>query len=167
MKVLVAEDDRQMCDIYRIALRAKGHDVTTTFDGRECVKIYKEEFAKTDGSVSEPFDAVVLDYRMPDVDGLEAAKEILRTNKKQRIIFASAYVKETLLDSVTHLEQIVELIQKPFEPKVLVDVIEDISATKELGEINKMVAEMDHNSPQDDQINQLLAVLKRIQKSGF
>jgi hypothetical protein len=41
MKVLVAEGDRQMCDIYRIALRA-GHDVTITFDGRECVKIYKE-----------------------------------------------------------------------------------------------------------------------------
>lgn len=125
------------------------------------------EFAKTDGSGDGPFDAIVLDYRMPDVDGLEAAKEILRINKKQRIIFASAYVKETLRDSVTHLEQIVELIQKPFEPKVLVDIIEDISATKELGEINKMVAEMDHNSPQDAQINYLIAVLKRIQKVGF
>lgn len=141
----------------------KGYDVTITFDRRECVKIYKEEFAITDGSLSAPFDAVAPDYLMPDVDGLEAAKEILRTNKKQRIIFASAYIKERLQDSVTHLEQIVELIQKPFEPKVFVDVVEDISATKELGEINKLLAEMDHNSPQDDQITKLLAVLNRIQ----
>lgn len=167
MKVLVAEDDRQMCDIYRIALRARGHDVTITFDGRECIRIYKEEFAKTDGSGDGPFDAVVLDYRMPDVDGLEAAKEILLINKEQRIIFASAYVKETLRDSVTQLEQIVELIQKPFEPMVLVDVIEDLSATKELGEINKMVADIDHDSPQDAQINHLLEILKRIQKVGL
>ena len=41
-----------------------------------------------------PFDAVILDYRMPRKDGLEVAKEILELNPRQRIIFASAYVKK-------------------------------------------------------------------------
>jgi CheY-like chemotaxis protein len=43
-----------------------------------------------------PFDAVVLDYRMPKKDGLEVAKEILKMYPEQRIIFASAYIKESL-----------------------------------------------------------------------
>ena len=40
---------------------------------------------------------------------MEVAKEILAINPHQRIIFASAYVWETLIDSVKELKQIVEL----------------------------------------------------------
>ena len=168
MKVLVAEDDKEMRDIYRIALQARGHEVTLTYDGLACVSAYKDALKKLGDQKDElPFEAIVLDYRMPIIDGLEAAKEILRINKKQRIIFASAYVKETLMDSVKHLEQIVELIQKPFEPKILVDLIEDISTTKKLEEINRMVSAMKHDSPEDFQIEQLLEVLKKIQKIGL
>jgi hypothetical protein len=51
---------------------------------------------------------------------MEVAKEILTVNPHQRIIFVSAYVKETLEESVKQLRQAVELMQKPFEPDVLV-----------------------------------------------
>jgi DNA-binding NtrC family response regulator len=104
---------------------------------------------------------------MPELDGLETAKEILKTNKKQRLIFASAYADETLRDSVKHLEQVLEIIQKPFEPKVLVELVQDISTTKELEEINKIVAAMNHSEPTDAQIGQLMDILKRIQKIGL
>jgi DNA-binding NtrC family response regulator len=161
--VLIAEDDNSMSELCRIAFEARGHTVTVTHDGLECVKAYKEALKEN----PEPFGAVILDYRMPRVDGLEAAKEILKMNKGQRIIFASAYVKETLLESVTHLEQIVELIQKPFEPKILVNLVEDISTTKELEEINKLAAGMDPGKPDSAQINELLEMLKKIQKVGF
>jgi CheY-like chemotaxis protein len=59
------------------------------------------------------------------MDGLEMAKEILKMYPEQRIIFASAYIKESLEDCVKELDKIVELMQKPFEPEVLVDTIED------------------------------------------
>lgn len=166
MKVLIAEDDKVMCDVYRIALLTNGHIVTITYDGRECIQVYKDAVKKSPSN-ELPFDVVVLDYRMPDIDGLEAAREILKINKTQRIIFASSYVKETLIDSVKHLEQIVELIQKPFEPKALVELVEDTSATKHLEEINKMVANIDPASPNNEQIDQLLEILKKIQKVGF
>jgi CheY-like chemotaxis protein len=165
MKVLIAEDDRSMCELYKIALESRGHHVAISYDGRECVEKYKQ--ALNDGKQKDLFDVVVLDYRMPKIDGLEAAKEILRLNKNQRIIFASAYVKETLMDSVKHLEQVVELIQKPFEPKILADLVEDTSTTKELKEINKLVANLDANQPTEQQISELLDLLKRIQKVDF
>jgi CheY-like chemotaxis protein len=50
---------------------------------------------------------------MPGMNSMNVAKEILAVNPHQRIIFASAYVKETLQESVKQLKQIVELMQKP------------------------------------------------------
>ncbi len=164
VKVLVAEDDESVCGMYRAALEAKGHHVTITHDGQECVDAYKQAAKK---SAHAPFDVVVLDYRMPKIDGLEAAKEILKASKNQRIIFASAYVKETLMDSVKDLGQVVELIQKPFEPKALVDLVEDTSTTKELKEINRLVSKLDTDNPEDPQIKELLDLLKKMQKSGL
>ena len=113
------------------------------------------------------FDAVVLDYRMPKKDGLEVAKEILVLNPSQRIIFASAYVKETLRESVKELRQIVELMQKPFLPEALVDVIEDTEAYPELkklfANVSKM-SEIDFENPTPDQIKNIFEGLKKIQK---
>ena len=169
LKVLVAEDDSDMAKMYRIALEARRHNVRITSDGEECVRVYKEEFEKSGKKLSkyEPFDVVVLDYRMPKMDGLEAAKKILGMNKVQRLIFASAYVKETLRDSVRELDQVVELIQKPFEPKILVELVENTGIVKELEEINRMLADMNHAKSDDEQISELLDVLRKIQKVGF
>ncbi len=118
-------------------------------------------------SSSPPFDAVVLDYRMPKKDGLEVAKEILALNPSQRIIFASAFVKETLRESVRELRQVVELMQKPFLPEALVDVVEDTEAYPELKKlfvnVSKM-SEIDFENPTPDQIREIFEGLKRIQK---
>jgi CheY-like chemotaxis protein len=116
---------------------------------------------------SPPYDAVVLDYRMPKKDGLQVAKEILAANPSQRIIFASAYVKETLRESVKELRQVVELMQKPFLPEALVDVVEDIEAYPELKKLFvnvRKMTESDFENPSPDQIKDILEGLKKIQK---
>jgi len=106
---------------------------------------------------------------MPVVDGLEAAKEIMRLNPQQRIIFVSAYVKETLMDSVRELNQVTELVQKPFEPDLLVDMIEDTSTVSRLGELNQLVSQISiksGGSPDGSQFEILMQLLKKIQKTG-
>jgi CheY-like chemotaxis protein len=114
-----------------------------------------------------PFDAVILDYKMPRKDGLEVAKHILAANPAQRIIFASAYVKETLRESVRELRQVIELVQKPFLPQVLVDIVEDSEAYPELKKlfvnVSKMT-EIDFENPTPDQIRGIFEGLKKIQR---
>ena len=44
VKVLIGEDEEYSAEIYRISLRAKGHDVIITNDGEKCVKVFKHEF---------------------------------------------------------------------------------------------------------------------------
>jgi CheY-like chemotaxis protein len=174
LQILIADDDADAAELYRASLEARDHIVTITYDGQECVNSYRNavdrlERAGKHSSNTEPFDAVILDYKMPRIDGLEAAKEILRINPDQRIIFASAFVKETLLDSVKELNQVMELVQKPFEPDVLVDIIEDTSMISRLGDLNSLVIDItkkNEDAPDGSQIDMLLQMLRKIQKSG-
>jgi CheY-like chemotaxis protein len=75
---------------------------------------------------------------MPRINGMEVAKEILAVNPHQRIIFASAYAKETLEESVKQMKQIVQLVQKPFGVKTLIDIIEDKDVYSELQRLSQV-----------------------------
>jgi CheY-like chemotaxis protein len=119
-------------------------------------------------SEHQPYEAVILDYKIPNIDGLQLASEMLKLNPRQRIIFSSAYARDTLADAARKLNQVVELIQKPFEPEVLVDVIEDKSMVKKLGELTARARSIttDDAKASENEINSLLDRLKNIQKEG-
>jgi len=112
-------------------------------------------------------DVVVLDYRMPKKDGMEVAKEIFDLNPNQRIIFASAYVRDTLEESVKQLNRVVELLQKPFTPDTLIDTIEDREAYEGLKKLIADVKQMSNVKSNDfthEQIGSLFDSLRKIQK---
>jgi CheY-like chemotaxis protein len=192
MRILIAEDESDISHTYRVALESRNHDVNIANDGISCLRIYREELDnrkqtssdkskkynnKAQSSATSPFDAVVLDYKMPGKDGMEVAKEILAINPDQRIIFASAYVKETLEHSVKQLKRVVELLQKPFEMKAFIDTIEDKQVYEELKKMMINIRAIDHNyspsSEQDssdstasrEQMRDLFECLRKIQKN--
>ncbi len=161
MKILIAEDEQDILLQYKLALEDKDHHVVTTANGEECPNVYMKELQKQ----AMPFDAVVLDHRMPKMDGMEVAKRILAANPRQRIIFASAYVNETLVDSVKQLKQIVELLQKPFELDTLVDLLEDKGIYEQLAQLNVKIKEIKNLNPTHDQVRDLLEGLNRLHMS--
>src|SRR5712691_800323 len=117
MKILIAEDDRDIALVYRVALKDRNHHPTLTDNGGDCLTIYRQElknFVSRMGSIDNNkqhmFDTVILDYGMPGINGIEVAREIIKINPKQRIIIASAYPRETLLDSMKELGHLVELV---------------------------------------------------------
>ena len=180
MKILVAEDEPNIATLYKVSLEASGHQVQLTDNGEDCVKAYhiamrhqkrtrvsrsREVNATSSYDISLPFDVVVLDYRMPKKDGLEVAKEILDVCPNQRIIFASAYVLETLKESVKNLRQVVELLQKPFEIDNLVDAIEDKGVFEELSKLNVKIKELKDLDVTHAQLVDLLAGVKKLQNA--
>ena len=169
MRILIAEDDKDTALLFKMALEKRGHIVTTTQNGEDCLKLYHEESQnirlRTDLSERlQPFDTVVLDYKMPRINGMDVAKEILAVNPHQRIIFASAYVKETLVDSIKELNQVVELMQKPFGEDALIDTIEDKGIYSELQKLNVNVNDIKAANLRHEQIREILDILKNIQK---
>jgi CheY-like chemotaxis protein len=168
MKILIAEDEYDIALLYKMALEKRNHKVTITENGEDCLKIYHEESQRTRFDVTNKqmvaFDAIILDYKMPKIDGMEVAKEILSVNPHQRIIFASAYVKETLLDSIKKLNRVVELMQKPFGVNTLLDTIEDKEAYSELHSLNIDVDVIKAINPTHEQITDLLERLRKVQR---
>jgi CheY-like chemotaxis protein len=169
MEILIAEDDIDTASSYKRALEARNHKVVIIDNGEECLKTYHEKLEdikyNTDATEHvQPFDAVILDYKMPKINGMEVAKEILAINPHQRIIFASAYVKETLIDSIQQLNQIVELMQKPFGPNALIDTVEDKEIYDELKQFNVNVDFVKAANFRHEQLRGILEVLRRLQK---
>jgi CheY-like chemotaxis protein len=163
MKLLIAEDEQDTALVYKLALQDRGHQVTITNNGQYCLDVYHKELQHdTDPSKHvQPFDAVVLDYKMPEINGMEVAKEILAINPHQRIIVASAYVKETLIDSIQQLNQIVEPLQKPFSRDTLIDTIEDKEIYSQLQKFNVKTDLVKAANLRHEQLRDILEVLKK------
>lgn len=173
MNILVAEDERDVALLYKKALEVRNHKVTVTSNGEDCLKTYHDVFQEITSSgmcimkhFQLPFDVVLLDYKMPQINGLEVAKEILAVNSHQRIIFASAYVKETLENIIKQLKHVVELIQKPFTIMKLIDTIEDKEVYDELHKLNVDIEVVRALVPTHEQITDLLRRLRKIQKKA-
>ena len=170
MRILIAEDDEDIARSYTDLFKGRGHSVIITRNGKECVKTYavamELAFAskKQNGSAVIPFDAVLLDYRMPHENGLEAAREILALNPDQRIIFSSAYVKDALEDSIRRLRHAIELVEKPFEPKALVETLEDTKVFTALKQLNASLQQIVELDLTDKQQMDLLSNVRRVMK---
>jgi CheY-like chemotaxis protein len=142
MRILVAEDEDNIALAYAFALKGRGHQVKITSNGRECVEEYLKNSTsgKTDLTKDRPpFDIVIMDYRMPEMDGLEAAGEILKIRPDQRIIFASAYARDTLVEAIHQLHFVAELLQKPFDLRALIKAIEDTDLASQLQFLNEKI----------------------------
>lgn len=137
LKILIAEDNAETASLYRKVLTDRGHVVNLVQTSEKCLEIYSERLYGIQSNTFanshiQPFDAVILDYNLPDRNGLEVAKEILAINSHQRIIFVSGYVKDTLSRSINELNMPVEILHKPISKQVLIDIVEETEIYDEL-----------------------------------
>jgi CheY-like chemotaxis protein len=165
-KILVAEDNSYTAMFYKHSLQYRQFKVTITTNGEECLKVYNVELhgvlLHSDATKHlQPFDVVILDYKMPKIDGLEVAKEILAVNPHQRIILTTAYLQDKLLDSVRQLNQIVEILNKPFSEQELIDIVEDKSIYSELKQLNVNIDDLKNANLRHEQLRDVLDVLKK------
>jgi two-component system, response regulator, stage 0 sporulation protein F len=79
--ILVADDDKSLRRLYKAELEAEGYRIILAENGLEATNIIEQESP----------DLVIMDIRMPEVDGLEAMAKILRENTRVPIILNSAY----------------------------------------------------------------------------
>jgi CheY-like chemotaxis protein len=174
-RILIADDDADTALTYKAALEKAGYEVISVDNGEDCAKAYMEELQKLRISKAgdpinrsthwnQPFEAVILDYKMPQLNGMEVAKEILAVNPHQRIIFASAYIQETVKDSVKELKQVIELLQKPFSYRVLLDIISDKQIYNRLKKYNVNIGLLKTAELSHEQLVEVFNILKSLRK---
>jgi two-component system, response regulator, stage 0 sporulation protein F len=80
-RILVVEDEQNQRELYTMELEDEGYEVEQAANGREAVDLVKKN----------KYDMVILDIRMPEMDGIEALGKILSRDKKIPIIIYTAY----------------------------------------------------------------------------
>jgi CheY-like chemotaxis protein len=108
-RVLIIDDEEHIRKMMRITLEAAGHAVGEAQDGYEGLKLYG------DGSA---WDGVVLDQRMPGIDGLETLKRIKANNPRARVVMATAYASIELAVDAMKLGAS-DFVRKPMTPETL------------------------------------------------
>jgi two-component system, response regulator, stage 0 sporulation protein F len=81
--ILVVDDDDAIRTLLKDELLDEGYNVLTASNAREALKMVAEE----------PLDLVILDIRMPGMDGLEALPRILGLKEGLPVILNSAYTQ--------------------------------------------------------------------------
>jgi two-component system chemotaxis response regulator CheY len=83
--IAIVEDEKELVKVYeKILLRNKIEICFIAYDGLEAIKKYVE-------CTPRPH-VMLMDYRLPVMDGIEATREILKIDPKAKIIFLSADV---------------------------------------------------------------------------
>src|SRR2546422_10834155 len=90
LKILVADDEPEILRFFKIMLEDEGYSVVTARNGQECLQAYKSEMNRTSKENNDPFDLVLLDYRMPKLNVLEAANQILALHPNQTLLRVTA-----------------------------------------------------------------------------
>ena len=120
-KVLLVDDEEDFLEAMAERMRARDMEVTTASSAREAFK--KME--------SETFDAIVLDFQMPEMDGMEALKSIKAKRPESQIILLTGFV--TVEKGVQAMKEgAADFMEKPADLEVLSQKIKEAKAEKML-----------------------------------
>lgn len=80
-RILVIDDDAAVCETLKLCLKEEGYTVDTAQSGTDGLNKY----------VSNPADVVILDIRLPDVDGFLVLEDLKEENENIKVIMITAY----------------------------------------------------------------------------
>jgi len=108
-RILIIDDEENIRRMMRLTLDAAGYEVGEASDGAQGLEVYG------DGS---NWNAVLLDQRMPGMDGLEVLRHIKARNPAARVIMATAYASIELAVDAMKLGA-TDFLRKPMTPETL------------------------------------------------
>jgi DNA-binding NtrC family response regulator len=127
-KILIAEDEKAQRELLEGFLKKEGFSVEAASNGRQAIEKIERDF----------FDIAFLDYKMPELDGLQTLREIRKRFPDLPVVMMTAYgtvetavasMKEGALDYLTKpidLEELLLIIQKVLERSTLIRENKDL-----------------------------------------
>jgi len=110
--VLVVDDEKTVCNSCKKILTREGYNVDVALSGEEALDKVKEN----------RFDAVIADWKMPKIDGIEVARRIKKGNPDIAVIMITGY--PSVESSINAMRSgVSDYVPKPFTPEELSDAM--------------------------------------------
>lgn len=117
-RILIVDDERNMRNTLADVLEDEGYDVTTAEDGNVAVELCSKN----------GYDVVLMDVRMPGMNGVDAFRRIRRHQEGVRIVLMSAYDVEGLKQTALE-EGVIAFLSKPLDVERVVRLITETHDT--------------------------------------
>ena len=119
MRLLIVEDEKELCDTVAKSLYSAGYEVDTCYDGEEAL----------DYVLTEEYDLIVLDLNLPGMDGMDILRELRMKNEETKVLILSA--RSQIADKVEGLDAGAnDYMEKPFHLQELEARIRSLTRRK-------------------------------------
>lgn len=108
--VLIVDDELNLRELRRILLERFGYHALVAASGQEALEIFR----------STAVDAVILDYRMPGMDGAQTARELRKLDRVIPIILSSASITDAIMEDLFSAS-----VPKGSDPRCLLATLKD------------------------------------------
>ena len=131
-RILVIDDEEHVRRVLELMLTRQGYAVTTAANGTDGLERYAADI----------FELVILDLRMPDLDGLTVLSRLRAAEPDQTVVMITAYASvETALNAMK--QGAFDYIGKPFqEDEILVVVAKAVERSRMLADNRRLRAEV-------------------------
>jgi two-component system response regulator PilR (NtrC family) len=106
-RILIVDDEQSICDVLSISLKKEGYVVASETNPRKALERLKRE----------PFDLVLQDLKMPEMDGIDLLREVKKIREETVVIIMTAY---TTWDRAVEAMRLgaYDYIKKPFDTQI-------------------------------------------------
>ena len=119
MKILIIDDSQEIVELLVKVLTTVGHDVVSSYSGREALKMMQEE----------RFDLIFLDIAMPDFSGLDVIDGLVQSGKILKspvVLFTASSITDAEVAELVK-KGVHSCLRKPVRIETLFEKIEEIS----------------------------------------
>lgn len=156
-KILIIDDEPVICKGCRLALSGENHMIETCMTGQEGIDLLQKG----------DYDLILLDLRLPDMDGMEILKAIHQVKQDCLVIIMTGY--STVQNAVEAMKSgAFDYLSKPFTDEELILVVQRAIEKKRLVEENLFLRKQLHSQTKFPNIigesPQILHIFEQIEK---